>query len=111
MGLLKTSTLSLSNGPDFMPLLRCVYLSWPLLISHLYVTFKLGSLGEGLSQADLATRVYIVALLYGESAARRRVEKDQGINDLAGLFNDLKIRLDDSFSFTKEQRVCASFHA
>ncbi|RDB27985.1 hypothetical protein Hypma_002123 [Hypsizygus marmoreus] len=72
---------------------------------NLHAFVKLGSLGGGLSQADLATRLYLLAVVYSEAAERRRITDEQGVSDLKGLFTDLKIRLEETFTFNGEQRT------
>jgi hypothetical protein len=47
----------------------------------------------------------MMAIFLADAADRRRVAKEQGIGDLKDLFNDLKIRLEDTFTFTAEQKV------
>ncbi|RDB20869.1 hypothetical protein Hypma_012041 [Hypsizygus marmoreus] len=91
-------------SPRFVDRLANDFKLEPQQRTDLHTFVQLGSLGEGLSQADLATRIYIVAILHGQTAERKRAASEQGVGDLAGLFNDLKIRLDETFSFTKEQR-------
>jgi hypothetical protein len=66
----------------------------------------MGSLDGALMQSDLLTRVYMLAALYSDAAERRRAAKEQGVADIKGLFNDLKIRLEGRFELTKEQMVC-----
>ncbi|PBK63274.1 hypothetical protein ARMSODRAFT_894656 [Armillaria solidipes] len=36
---------------------------------------------------------------------KHRNEKDEGIGNIQGLFNDIKIRLEDTFALTKEQEA------
>jgi hypothetical protein len=78
--------------------------------SRLLFTFadtltKIGS-GDGtLSKSDLLTRIYLLATLYSDAAERRRAAQEQGITDLKGLFNDLKIRLEGRFELAKDQNV------
>ncbi|KAH9945636.1 hypothetical protein B0H21DRAFT_693888, partial [Amylocystis lapponica] len=53
----------------------------------------------------LATRTYHLAVVFHGIAERRRQDaKANGIENVAEVFNDLKIRLDDTFNFTSEQR-------
>jgi len=51
----------------------------------------MGSLDGALMQSNLLTRVYMLAALYSDAAERRRAAKEQGVADIKGLFNDLKI--------------------
>ena len=54
----------------------------------------------------MLTRLYLLAALYSDAADRRRAAQEQGVADLKGLFNDLKIQLEGKFELTKEQMVC-----
>ena len=60
-----------------------------------------------LSVADLATRVYILAAIFAQSVERKRAAAAAAsrLEDLPALFNDLKIRLEDSFILTAQQKV------
>ncbi|KAJ7135129.1 hypothetical protein C8R46DRAFT_1325924 [Mycena filopes] len=64
---------------------------------------QLGSTGTGLSQADLATRLYSLAVQFADIAERHRKENAETPEDWKALWRDLKIRLDGNFSFTKDQ--------
>jgi hypothetical protein len=66
----------------------------------------MGSLDGTLGQSDMLTWLYLLAALYSDAANRRRAAQEQGVADLKGLFNDLKIRLEGKFELTKEQMVC-----
>ncbi|KAJ3509455.1 hypothetical protein NLJ89_g5211 [Agrocybe chaxingu] len=64
------------------------------------------SLGGGLPLADLATRICIAAAVFASEnriAARQKSSTDESVGNLAGLFKDLAIRLDDTFQITKQQ--------
>ena len=65
-------------------------------------------MGSPLSQADLATRAYVFAAIVSLLDDIKQVFTGTRTNldDLPGLFNDMKIRLEDSFIITTEQRVC-----
>ncbi|KAK6992336.1 hypothetical protein R3P38DRAFT_2426468, partial [Favolaschia claudopus] len=63
----------------------------------------LGSTGAGLSQADLVTRLYMLAVQLSDMAERRRNAASETPTDFSGLWKDLKIRLDGNFAFTKDQ--------
>ncbi|KAF8192219.1 hypothetical protein K438DRAFT_1590239 [Mycena galopus ATCC 62051] len=65
--------------------------------------FQLGSAGKGLSQADLATRLYALAVQFSDIAERRRIAASEEPTDFKALWRDLKIRLDGNFCFTKDQ--------
>ncbi|KAJ7483663.1 hypothetical protein FB451DRAFT_1555558 [Mycena latifolia] len=69
---------------------------------RLFVQF--GSLGPGLSVPDLATRLFMLASQYGEAAEKRRLEKAEEALDWKRIWKDLKIRLDETFCFTREQK-------
>ncbi|KAF5318718.1 hypothetical protein D9619_011028 [Psilocybe cf. subviscida] len=86
-------------------------------ISHLKIIYKLGVSQVGLSVPELTTAIYSAAL---QLASENRIltglhdmlvragvlqgvdEDDQTLN-VRGMFKELKIRLEDSFRFTKEQ--------
>ncbi|KAL6306472.1 hypothetical protein BKA93DRAFT_729265, partial [Sparassis latifolia] len=53
----------------------------------------------------LATRLYLLAAIYGDIAERHRLSQESGVADLKAIMTDMKIRLDDSFKFTTEQRA------
>ncbi|KAI0638453.1 hypothetical protein C8Q77DRAFT_1048576 [Trametes polyzona] len=61
----------------------------------------------GLSKADLATRVYMLGAIFAQIVERKRAAAAaaDGIEDLPALFNDLKIRLEDGFLLTAQQRT------
>ncbi|KAJ7246702.1 hypothetical protein C8J57DRAFT_1523407 [Mycena rebaudengoi] len=62
--------------------------------------------GGSISQAELVGQLYTTAIVMSEAAERRRLaEEAGGVPDLKGLFNDLKIRLDDTFTLTRVQKV------
>ncbi|KAJ7147564.1 hypothetical protein C8R43DRAFT_1129793 [Mycena crocata] len=71
---------------------------------RLFVQF--GSLGVGLSLPDLATRLFMLASQYGEAADRRRAENAEAKErmDWRSMWRDLKIRLEETFCFTREQK-------
>lgn len=58
---------------------------------------------EGLSIPDMFTRLYLLAVTL--DLFQRRNEDDESVGNIQGLFNDMKIRLDDSFTTTKEQEA------
>ncbi|EGN91584.1 hypothetical protein SERLA73DRAFT_148406 [Serpula lacrymans var. lacrymans S7.3] len=55
----------------------------------------------------MATRLYLLAALFGEVAERRRQARNSPFagENIRALFADLKIRLEDSFCFTAEQKA------
>ncbi|KAJ7705149.1 hypothetical protein B0H16DRAFT_1827563 [Mycena metata] len=70
---------------------------------NLHDFVQLGSAGAGLSQADLATRLYALAVTFSDIAERRRTLAAETPTDWKSLWRDLSIRLDGSFAFTKDQ--------
>ncbi|KIM36128.1 hypothetical protein M413DRAFT_31883 [Hebeloma cylindrosporum] len=74
--------------------------------SHrLHFFAQAGSVGQGLTQADLATRLIMLAATYEQSAEQHRKEKDQNVIDTKKVFEDLKVRLGETFKITDEQHV------
>ncbi|KAK7026609.1 hypothetical protein R3P38DRAFT_3191856 [Favolaschia claudopus] len=74
-------------------------------VLHTFVAF--GSLGSGLSLPDLATRVFMLAAQFSDAAERQRIQSraEQDRVDSAALFCDLKIRLEETFCFTDQQKT------
>lgn len=72
------------------------------------LVFQLGSAGVGLSQADLATRLFALAVQFADMAERRRIAAAETPGDYKTIWRDLKIRLEGNFSFTKDQEVSSS---
>lgn len=78
------------------------------------------SIGGGLEKADLAARIYSMASSFASENrsidATRTMLKNSGflrdpkagdvVIDLAAMFQELAIRLEDTFHFTDEQKVC-----
>jgi hypothetical protein len=81
-------------------------LSSPGLPLTLFIV-QLGSVNEGLTKADLSTRLFALALFFADINERNRVNDQGRIEDLTQLLDDLRIRLDDGYTFTKEQMVRA----
>ncbi|KAJ7677010.1 hypothetical protein DFH06DRAFT_1317608 [Mycena polygramma] len=75
-----------------------------LALLRLFVGF--GSLGAGLSPPDLATRVFMLAAQLGEAAKRQRAARaeEQERVDYRAIWRDLKIRLEETFCFTRMQK-------
>ncbi|CDO76179.1 hypothetical protein BN946_scf185037.g2 [Trametes cinnabarina] len=71
---------------------------------HLFV--DLGSVQPALSPADLAPRLYILGAIFALGAEQKRaaVEAAKSVQNLPALFTDLKIRLENTFVFTSQQR-------
>ncbi|KAK7032701.1 hypothetical protein R3P38DRAFT_3503251 [Favolaschia claudopus] len=67
---------------------------------------RLGHLGPGLSLPDLATRVFLLAAQLGEAAEKRRAEQEQRqeMVDYRVIWRDLKLRLEETFCFTRQQK-------
>lgn len=70
---------------------------------------QLGSTEPPLSRTDLATRTFLLAsILWTDSERNRHAQASSAediAKDLPGMVADLKIRLEDSFTLTKEQKV------
>ena len=68
---------------------------------------QLGSVRPSLSTADLATRLYTFAASMAQENKILVAAKGNSdiIDDLPGVFNDLKIRLEGTFEVTKQQKV------
>lgn len=75
---------------------------------------QIGSVNPALSRSDLATRAYMVAAIFAMAMEIQSTitlaSQDDVIEDLPALFNDLRIRLDDNFTLTREQKVCTLLH-
>ncbi|KAJ6521635.1 hypothetical protein DFH09DRAFT_1424712 [Mycena vulgaris] len=91
----------------------------PLYIDNLAKKFGLGELdlrklrglvqvvtvtGGTITQSDLASRLYTTAIILSEAAERRRQEQQNAFPDLRAMMRDLKIRLDDGFALTSDQK-------
>ncbi|KAH9948702.1 hypothetical protein B0H21DRAFT_890351 [Amylocystis lapponica] len=92
-------------SPAFVDTLAQDYNLEPQQRANLHAFVQLGSIGGGLSQADLATRTYTLAVMFHQIAEQHRRDAKENLANLAQLFNDLKIRLEESFTFTGEQRA------
>ncbi|KAJ7160224.1 hypothetical protein C8R46DRAFT_1194629 [Mycena filopes] len=71
--------------------------------NHLYTFAQLGSVNEGLSKPDLSTRLFSVVLFFVNVNERARLDDQARIEDLTQLLEDLRVRLDDGYIFTREQ--------
>ncbi|KAJ6587691.1 hypothetical protein DFH09DRAFT_1027633 [Mycena vulgaris] len=60
--------------------------------------------GGTITQSDLASRLYMTAIILSEAAERRRQEQQNAFPDLRAMMRDLKIRLDDGFALTSDQK-------
>ncbi|KAJ6503840.1 hypothetical protein C8R45DRAFT_1185850 [Mycena sanguinolenta] len=66
--------------------------------------------GNSLSQSDLASRLYMTAIILSEAAERRRMEQANTFTgDVHAMMRDIKIRLDESFDLTKQLKACLYF--
>jgi hypothetical protein len=66
---------------------------------------QIGTADGLMERSDLLTRMYMLAAIYADGADRRRIAREQGSMDMKVFFTDLKIRLEGSFTLTKEQTV------
>ncbi|KAJ7498186.1 hypothetical protein B0H11DRAFT_2226324 [Mycena galericulata] len=71
--------------------------------SQLHICAQLGSVGAGLTKADLSTRLFSLAVFYTHSTKMERAAEQSNMNNVAQLLDDLRVRLDDDYRFTKEQ--------
>ncbi|KAF8177639.1 hypothetical protein BJ912DRAFT_985719 [Pholiota molesta] len=81
----------------------------------LYGLYQLGiSLDNPLGRADIMTRIYFLACQYGIEQRQLQVSAPMstessnggtGPGELKGLIKELKVRLDDTFQITKDQRT------
>ncbi|KAJ7824324.1 hypothetical protein B0H14DRAFT_2597338 [Mycena olivaceomarginata] len=70
---------------------------------NLHDFVQLGSAAAGLMQADLATRLFALAVTYSDIAERHRIAAAETPTDWKSMWLDLKIQLDGNFTFTKDQ--------
>ncbi|KAI0709508.1 hypothetical protein C8Q76DRAFT_799505 [Earliella scabrosa] len=76
-------------------------------VKKLRAMVHLGSVTPALSQADLATRTYIFAAVISTLHEIKQVlvsGRTGSIDDLPALMHDIKIRLEDTFKLTTEQK-------
>ncbi|KAJ7885671.1 hypothetical protein B0H14DRAFT_3431624 [Mycena olivaceomarginata] len=71
--------------------------------NHLQILNQLGSVDGGLTKADLATRLYQLAIAFAHANEKKKANKDGSMADFTQLLEDLRTRLDDGYLFTKEQ--------
>lgn len=64
--------------------------------------------GNQLSKADVATRLYTLAVVLGDILERKRQAEanQQGFANVKALYADLQRRLESTFNFNDEQSVC-----
>ncbi|KAF7975988.1 hypothetical protein HWV62_8146 [Athelia sp. TMB] len=96
------------TGSSFMPQAPLIDM---LTVDNLVKDFDLepqqraniGSADGLLGKSDLLTRLYMLIAMYSEAAERRRTIQSQGFENVKELFDDLKTRLEGTFSLTKPQ--------
>ncbi|KAF8951821.1 hypothetical protein BDZ97DRAFT_1931715 [Flammula alnicola] len=102
------------EGVSFIDKLGLQYSLTPEQLFDLKALHHLGSsLPGNLTSADLMTRVFVLACHFGSErrlhlalqSTQASSHESEGVNSLRGLFNELSIRLDDSFHLTKEQKM------
>ncbi|CDO76793.1 hypothetical protein BN946_scf184978.g22 [Trametes cinnabarina] len=106
-----TVSSSVTSNPTVLPAIFIDNLSNDLGLledqnvqMHLFV--DLGSVRPALTPADLATRLYTLGSILALGAEQKRAAAvaAKSVQDLPALFNDLKIRLENTFVFTSQQR-------
>ncbi|KAK7027591.1 hypothetical protein R3P38DRAFT_2526299 [Favolaschia claudopus] len=70
---------------------------------HLHTCAQLGSVNGSLSKADLSTRLFHMAVLFGFVNESKHDMQKNSIDNITQLLDDLRVRLDDSYTFTREQ--------
>ncbi|KAJ3890858.1 hypothetical protein GG344DRAFT_77458 [Lentinula edodes] len=70
--------------------------------SVLHTLVRFGSIGEGLSKADLSTRLLTLAVLF-DMENQRPKEDENDHQNMRAMYKDLKIRLEQTFSLTSAQ--------
>ncbi|KAJ7711757.1 hypothetical protein B0H16DRAFT_1815801 [Mycena metata] len=71
--------------------------------NYLHTCAQLGSVDGGLTKADLATRLYHLAVFLNHANAMKQAAPQGNIDSLTHLLEDLRVRLDDGYTFTREQ--------
>ncbi|KAJ7832495.1 hypothetical protein B0H13DRAFT_1573118, partial [Mycena leptocephala] len=71
--------------------------------NRLHTCAQLGSVNGGLSKADLSTRLFHLAVFYSHANETKRTADQNSIENLTNLMEDLRVRLDEGYTFTKEQ--------
>ncbi|KAJ7829262.1 hypothetical protein B0H13DRAFT_2679917 [Mycena leptocephala] len=71
--------------------------------NRLHTCAQLGSVNGGLSKADLSTRLFHLAVFYSHANETKRAADQNSIENLTNLMEDLRVRLDEGYTFTKEQ--------
>ncbi|KAJ7436371.1 hypothetical protein B0H11DRAFT_1754865 [Mycena galericulata] len=70
---------------------------------QLHVFAQLGSVGGGLTKADLSTRLFTLAVMYVHANEAKQAAAQNNVGNISQLLEDLRVRLDDDYKFTKEQ--------
>ncbi|KAJ3846382.1 hypothetical protein EV368DRAFT_69967, partial [Lentinula lateritia] len=70
--------------------------------SVLHTLVRFGSIGDGLSKADLSTRLFTLAVLF-DMEKQRPKEDENNLQNMRAMYKDLKIRLEQTFSLTSVQ--------
>ncbi|KAE9390144.1 hypothetical protein BT96DRAFT_946333, partial [Gymnopus androsaceus JB14] len=75
--------------------------------ANLHAFVRIGSNDPPLTKTDMATRLYTLASTYTfqEEIIRRDDARAQGNGDMQEMFQDLRIRLEDTWDVTTEQRT------
>jgi hypothetical protein len=66
------------------------------------IPVKLGSVNGGLTKANLSTRLFQIGLFMAHANESRRAAEQNNIENIAQLLDDLRIRLDDGYTFTRD---------
>jgi hypothetical protein len=66
---------------------------------------QLGSVDGGLSKPDLATRLFSLGVSYQNVNAQAQSAPQNSTGDFSPLLEDLRVRLTEEYTFTKEQLV------
>ncbi|KAJ3925568.1 MAG: hypothetical protein NXY57DRAFT_1068417 [Lentinula lateritia] len=72
--------------------------------SVLHSLVRFGSVGEGLSKADLSTRLLTLAVIF-DLENQRPKEDENNLQSMRAMWKDLKIRLEQTFLLTAAQTV------
>ncbi|KAK7007192.1 hypothetical protein R3P38DRAFT_3325580 [Favolaschia claudopus] len=70
---------------------------------QLLVCAQLGSVDGGLSKADLSSRLYYMGVFLWYMNERRREAERNSVDNITQLLEDLRVRLDEGYTFTREQ--------
>ncbi|KAJ7294050.1 hypothetical protein C8J57DRAFT_1491402 [Mycena rebaudengoi] len=70
---------------------------------QLHIFAQLGSVDGGLSKPDLATRLFSLGVSYQNVNAQAQSAPQNSTGDFSPLLEDLRVRLTEEYTFTKEQ--------